>query len=81
MSNLMDQPAESLGLPRQILWRLVRHMAVADGNFPPTARTVGEVLALYRSGEINEVPGLGRTRLREVRDALEHAGLEVEQEA
>jgi hypothetical protein len=74
----MDEPAESLGLPRQILWRLMRHLAVADGDFPIATRTVGEVLTLYRSGEINQVSGLGRTRLKAVRDALERVGLSPE---
>ena len=79
MGNPMNEPAETLGLSRHVLFRLQRHRIVASGEYG--AATVGEVLAMYRSGEVDHVPGLGRTRLKELRDALERAGLEVDQEA
>jgi hypothetical protein len=47
-----------------------------DAPFDPP-RTVGDVIGLYRAGQLRDIRGLGQSRILEIGAALVLAGLDI----
>jgi hypothetical protein len=71
----LDCPVDCLRpvVPLQTLNPLAR---AYDAPFDPP-RTVGEVIELYRGGQLREIRGLGQRRILEIAAALVILGLDI----